>query len=335
MTAASIVCAQFAACAAIVLWSGVRLSRYGDIIAHKTGVGGTWVGVILLATVTSLPELATGASAVLVFDVADIAVGDAIGSCMFNLMILAMLDVRHPVPLSSKVHQGHVLSAGFGLVQLGLVTLAMLAGERAPAIAWLGLHSAGFVVIYACAARTIFTFERRRITELAGQLAGEVRYADMTLRRALFSFAVVGVLLVGAASLLPGIAERLSAITGLQQTVVGSLLVAASTSLPEVVVSAAAMHLGALDMAVANLFGSNLFNVAVLGIDDLLYTDGVLLAEVSPAHVITATAAMTMTGTAIVGLTYRAARKRFRLSWDAFAIAAVYVLAMILLGLNG
>jgi cation:H+ antiporter len=95
------------------------------------------------------------------------------------------------------------------------------------------------------------------------------------------------------------------------------------------------MHLGALDMAVANLFGSNLFNVAVLGIDDLLYTDGVLLAEVSPAHVITATAAMTMTGTAIVGLTYRAARKRFRLSWDAFAIAAVYLLAMILLGLNG
>ena len=332
MTTTSIVLAQFAACAALVLWSGVRLSRYGDIIAEKTGVGGTWVGVILLATVTSLPELVTGASAVLLFGVPDIAAGDAIGSCMFNLVILAMLDVRHPVPLSSKVHHGHVLSASFGIVQLGLVAFAMLAGERAPSLGWLGLHSIGLVVLYAFAARTIFAFEQKRVAEIAEVLTGEVRYADVTLRRAVFLYAFVAVLLVAAASLLPGIADRLSNVTGLEQTFVGSLFVAVSTSLPEVAVSTAAMRLGALDMAVANLFGSNLFNVAVLGIDDLLYTDGVLLTRVSPDHIVTATAAMTMTGIAVIGLTYRAARKRFRLSWDAFAIVAVYLLALTLLG---
>jgi len=335
MTATAVVLVQFAGCAALVLWAGVRLSRYGDIIAEKTGVSGTWVGVILLATVTSLPELVTGASAVLLFDVTDIAAGDAIGSCMFNLVILAMLDVRHPAPLSSKVHHGHVLSAGFGIVQLGLVAFAMFAGERAPRIGWFGLHSVGFLVIYAFAARTIFAFEHRRIAQIAEQLTGEVRYADETLRRAVLLFTAVAVLLVGAASLLPGIAERLSDITGLEQTFVGSLFVAVSTSLPEVAVSTAAMRLGALDMAVANLFGSNLFNVAVLGVDDLLYTDGVLLARVSLEHIVTATAAMMMTGIAIIGLTYRAARKRFHLSWDAVAIAAVYVLTMTLLAVSG
>ena len=103
----------------------------------------------------------------------------------------------------------------------------------------------------------------------------------------------------------------------------------------KVAVSTAAMRLGALDMAVANLFGSNLFNVAVLGVDDLLYTDGVLLARVSLEHIVTATAAMMMTGIAIIGLTYRAARKRFHLSWDAVAIAAVYVLTMTLLAVSG
>jgi cation:H+ antiporter len=327
--------AQFAACGALVLWSGVRLSRYGDIIAEKTGVGGTWVGVILLATVTSLPELVTGASAILLFDVPEIAVGDAIGSCMFNLVILAMLDVRHPVPLSSKVHQGHVLSAGFGIVQLGLVALGIVAGERGPRVGWLGLHSLAFVALYMFAARTIFAFEHKRVAEIAEALTGGARYADLTLRRAAFQYASVAALLVASASLLPGIADRLSDVTGLQQTFVGSLFVAVSTSLPEVVVSTAAMRLGALDMAVANLFGSNLFNVAVLGVDDLLYTDGVLLTRVSQQHLVTTTAAMTMTGIAVIGLTYRAARKRFRLSWDAFAIAAVYLLAMTLVGLNG
>jgi cation:H+ antiporter len=107
--------------------------------------------------------------------------------------------------------------------------------------------------------------------------------------------------------------------------------VAASTSLPEVVVSMAAMRIGALDMAVANLFGSNMFNVAVLGIDDLLYTRGSLLAAVSPTHMVTASAAITMTGIAVIGLTFRAGRKRFRLSWDSLAMALVYAITMWLL----
>ena len=334
ITPASIVLAQFAGCTAVIVWSGVRLSGYGHLIAQKTGFGGTWVGVILLATVTSLPELVTGSSAILLFDVPDIAAGDALGSCMFNLLILAMLDIRHPVPLSSRVHQGHVLSAGFGIVQLGLVALAIFAGERAPGVGWFGFHSIGFLLLYAFAVRTILTFERGRVAQVTEQLALGVRDGEMSLRKAVLLYAAVAMVLVVAASLLPAIAERLSDVTGLGQTFVGSLLVAASTSLPEVVVSAAAMRLGAFDMAVANLFGSNLLNVAVVGFDDLLYTDGLLLANVSGAHAITATAAMTMTGLAVISLTYRAARKRFRLSWDAFAIVAVYILAMTLVALD-
>jgi cation:H+ antiporter len=134
-----------------------------------------------------------------------------------------------------------------------------------------------------------------------------------------------------AAAALPGLGERLAEQTGLGQSFVGSLFVAASTSMPEVVVSVAAARMGALDMAVANLFGSNIFNVAVVGFDDLLYTDGILLTAVSPAHLVTATSAIVMTGAAIVGLTFRAQRKRFRLSWDTFAIVAMYVLGVLLL----
>lgn len=73
----------------------MRLSRYGDAIATLTGLSRNWVGLILLATVTSLPELVTGLSAVTVAAAPDIAVGDALGSCVFNLAILAMIDVSY------------------------------------------------------------------------------------------------------------------------------------------------------------------------------------------------------------------------------------------------
>jgi cation:H+ antiporter len=321
----------FVLSSAVILASGVRLARYGDIIAQKTGLGGTWMGLVVMAAVTSLPEAITGASAILVFDVADIAAGDAIGSCMFNLLILSLLDVRDPLPLTARVHQGHVLSGAFGIVQLGLVAAAIVAGPRAPAIGWIALHSVAVLAIYALAMRTIFVFERKRLAEVTSAIAGEPHYAAITLRRALLSYAAAAGVLVLAAAALPGLGERLAEHTGLGQSFVGSLFVAASTSMPEVVVSVAAARMGALDMAVANLFGSNIFNVAVVGFDDLLYTDGILLEAVSPAHLVTATSAIVMTGAAIVGLTFRAQRKRFRLSWDTFAIVAMYGLGVLLL----
>jgi cation:H+ antiporter len=325
------IAAEFIACALVIVVAGVRLSRYGDVIAVKTGIGRTWMGVLVMAAVTSLPELITGASAILIFDVADIAAGDAIGSCMFNLVILAFLDVRDPAPLAARVHQGHVLSAAFGIVLLGLALMAMLAGSSAPAVGWVGVHSVVFLVVYGFAMRTIFAFERTRVSAIVEQLAGDVTYREFPLRRAAVGYAAAAAMLVIAAAYLPGVAQRFADATGLAHGFVGSLFVAASTSMPEVVVSVAAARIGAIDMAVGNLFGSNLFNIAVLGFDDVLYTRGSVLADVAAVHLVSLTSAMVMTGIAIIGLTYRAREKRFRLSWDTFAIAAVYVLGVILL----
>jgi cation:H+ antiporter len=179
--------------------------------------------------------------------------------------------------------------------------------------------------------RTIFAFERNRVTEIAETLTGEIRYADITLRRAMLLYAAAAAVLVVAAIFLPGAAEQLADLTGLGHSFVGSLFVAGSTSLPELVVSIAAARMGAIDMAAGNLFGSNLFNIAVLGVDDVLYTKGSLLAAVSPAHLATLGAAITMTGIVIIGLTYRAKRKRFRLSWDAIGVVAVYAAGVLLL----
>ena len=84
---------QLAGCALAIGCAGVRLTRLADAIGQKTGMSGSWVGLLLLATVTSLPELATGISAVTAAHAPDIAVGDVLGSTVFNLALLVMVDV--------------------------------------------------------------------------------------------------------------------------------------------------------------------------------------------------------------------------------------------------
>lgn len=119
---------QFALCVAVIGVAGVRLSRYGDAIATLTGLSRNWVGLILLATVTSRPELVTGLSAVTVAAAPDIAVGDVLGSCVFNLAILAMIDVSYRqgaiMPWRAKAiscrRAGVILLAGVGLAVLAL-----------------------------------------------------------------------------------------------------------------------------------------------------------------------------------------------------------------------
>ena len=81
-----------------------------------------------------------------------------------------------------------------------------------------------------------------------------------------------------AALWLPFVGEDLAQVMGWHKTFVGTVFVALATTTPEMVVTIAALRLGALNMAIANLFGSNLFNLALSALDDLLYLHGPLLS---------------------------------------------------------
>jgi Ca2+/Na+ antiporter len=98
----------FIICALVIIYSGTKLSKYGDLIAEKTGMGKAWFGLVLMASVTSLPELITGISSIVIVDEPDLAVGDILGSCVFNLLILSILDGsqnRQIIMLMFIIHQ--------------------------------------------------------------------------------------------------------------------------------------------------------------------------------------------------------------------------------------
>lgn len=322
----------FFVCTVAIVYSGTRLSKYGDIIAEKTGLGRAWIGVVLMASVTSLPELVTGISSVTYAGVPDIAVGDVLGSCVFNLLILAMLDTLYrPAPISTKAHHGHVLSAAFGLLLLSIVSVSIFLRENISPIGWVGQYSLLFIVIYLIAMRLVFTYEKRKITEFLKGMAEELQYKDVSMKAAVLHYVINALIVIVAAIFLPKIGEGIAESTGLGQTFVGNIFIAVSTSLPEVVVSVAAVRMGAVDLAIGNLFGSNIFNIFILSLDDIFFLKGPLLSYASTNHIISALSAIAMTTIAIIGLTYRTEKKTIFLAWDSIGIMIVYLINLMLL----
>jgi cation:H+ antiporter len=322
----------FIICTSLIVYSGSRLAKYSDIIAEKTGLGRTWIGLALLATVTSLPELMTGISSVTYANVPDIAAGDVLGSCVFNMLILAVLDAFYrPLPISSKAAQGNIIAAGFGILLLSIATVSLFMGKNIHPIGWIGPYTLLIMIIYLLAVRLVFFYEKRRISFFVKERAIELKYGDITLKYALVRYCLNALIVIIAAIFLPIIGEGIAQITGLGKTFVGNVFIALATSLPEVVVSLSAVRMDAVDLAIGNLFGSNIFNLFILAIDDLFFLHGPLLSSVESLHIVSALSAISMITIAIIGLTYRAAKKPLLLSWDSIAIIFVFIVNLLLL----
>lgn len=322
---------------AVIGFAGVRLSRYGDIIAEKSGMSRGWVGLILLASVTSLPELVTGISAVTVADVPDIAVGNILGACVFNLGFIVVLDFLYrKESIYTRAHQGNVLAAGYGVALIGFVgfNLLLYLDAAIPAFGHVGLYAPVILVLYFLAMRSLYRYEQAQVSDYVEDRAE--RHPDITLKQAIQGYVVAALAVVAAGVWLPYIAGDLAAAMGWKQSFVGTLFVAAVTTTPEIVVTVAALRIGAVDLAIGNLFGSNLFNVTILAIDDLFYLPGPLFADVSISHAASAFSAMMMSGLAVVGLVLRPASRVLRsVSWISVMLLVIYLLNTLFLYLYG
>ena len=186
------------------------------------------------------------------------------------------------------------------------------------------------IALYFVAMRVIFTHEQQRRARETQEVAEELQYREITLRSAVLHYSVAAVAVVAAALWLPQLGAELARQTGLGEAFVGSLFIAITTSLPEIVVSLAAVRIGALDLGIGNVLGSNLFNLLILGLDDVFYRQGPLMADAGASHSISIVAIVMMNALFLIGLTYKVMTKRFVVAWDTGAIATVYVVAVAL-----
>lgn len=322
----------FAGLAALIFFSGKNLAYYGDLIAERLGLGKAWIGLILVASVTSLPELTVGISSVTVVGSADLALGDVLGSCVFNLFLLAIIDAFMPgIPLSSRVSNSHILAAALSIILVVLLGLGLYLPTLVSVFGVMGIMSVVLMAIYLLSMKLLYQFEHNHISGRITSVQPASVVPVVTLKKALIFYLLNAMVVVGAAIFLPALAESLAEKTGLGESFVGTLFLAASTSLPEAAVSIAAVRMGSYDLAVGNLIGSNMFNILIIAIDDFFYTKGYLLQDASDTHLISVLSVVIMSAIAIAGLMYHSTKKSFFLAWDAMLIAGVYLGNLLLL----
>lgn len=285
----------FAVAGLAIAVAGAVLCREADAIAAATGLSRSWIGLTMLAAITSLPELVVGVSSVTLASLPEIAVGDVLGSSIFNLGLLGVVLLFADGARAAH-RESHAYSAAAGIVLLCIVGLGLATHGAGIGASWghVGYYAQAILIGYGIA------------MSLAPRRALEAGAPTATLRRALLRSAGAAAIVTAAGVSLPPLAATLAEAMGWAQSAFGALFVAAATSLPELAVTVSAVRMGALDLAIGNLLGSNLFDVVILAIDDLLFLEGPILGHVSPLHAMTVFAAIAMSAVPLFALDRRA-----------------------------
>lgn len=319
---------KFILCLAVILFAGTKLAQYGDAIAEKTGLGRIWIGLVLIALITTMPELVTSVSSVALVHSADLALGTLLGSCCFNLSILALLDILHSrTPVLSVASPRHVITAGWGALLIAITAASIIAGGRFSflALGHVGIPSIVIIILYLLGMWWIF--RRERGERLHAAPTTSLQYDKFTTRTVCLRFALAAAAVIAAGIWLSFIGDEISRTTGWGGTFVGTLFLAITTSAPELVVAITALRMGAVDLAVADILGANMLDIAVIAPVDLAQGQGFVLSSVSSGHLIVASVAVMMTLLVIAGLRFRRKRKVFRVaSWYTPLLIALYIL---------
>ena len=317
--------AVFVAAGLLLVVAGTVQTRAADAIAGITGLGRLFVGALLLAAATSLPELATDVSAVRL-GAPNLAAGDLFGSSLANMLILAAIGyVSAGSPVFRAATPVHAVTACLAIVLNAAAGVFVLVRLEQPG--WpIGIESLLLAAAFVVGMRIVYT--HRADGERAD--AGPPRWTR-PIRGALLRFSLASAGVLAAAPAFAWSAQRIAELSGLGTTFVGTWLVGLATSLPELVTTMAALRLGAVDLAVGNLFGSNAFNMVVFVAMDLAHPGGSIFAVLDPAHALTALLAVVLMALGLAAIVLRSEGRRSLLEPGSALMILVYLLGLFLL----
>lgn len=324
----------FAAAAGLIVFAAMKLASYGDIIAARTKIGGMFVGVLLLAGATSLPEILTAINAI-ANDQPNLAAGNFFGSNAFNMFILCILDVfsRDQRVLRNAAFK-HTLSGGMA-VFLGTLALFFVVANPITdtihfQIGWVGIDSILIIAFYIFG---VYLIQKNSPDTVSTDMTEEELASVPSLKTGLIGFILASLLLVVVSPFMVKSSEVIADITGLGTTFIGSTLVAFVTSLPELITTITALRIGAAEMAIANLFGSNMFNMFGIAIADIFYTKGRFIATIDQSFVVVGMLGVLLTSFALIGNIVKFKRIKV-IELDSIIMALMYFAGMYLLYLQ-
>ena len=262
--------------AALVVGVSIKLSYYVDLLDKTTDISGAFIGGVMLAAVTSLPELFTSISATVFLGKSELVLGNILGSNIFNVAVLAILIVvLHKKFGKAFVAKSHKSVVGWIIFIYALLTLPVFF-KADYSVLGISLISVAIAVIYGVCVKKMANDESEDQEE-------EV-HTDLTVNQIVFRFVTLSIILVVASIGITFATDIIAVKLNLGMTLAGALLLGIATSLPEVTSSIALATRGNFNATVGNILGSNLFNLAILVFADLLFIGGSIYTANSQSY---------------------------------------------------
>lgn len=324
----------FAVSAAVIWIVGTRMVRLVDVLARRTGMGQGFAGMLLLGGIVSLTEISTVSTAAFT-GTPLLALNNLLGSESINLFLLAAVD-----PLSGRealtsfiANPAMLFQATLVIVLLAFVALAMATGDQP--IFGVGLWSTTLFLLCLGALWMSSQYERRAAWVASGQRgtteedskeqASVDAASDGSIKLLIVKLIAVSTVIFAAGFLLSMSGDALAEQSGLGTSFVGFVLVGISTSLPELSTISAAVRLKRHEMAVGDILGSNLFNLLLIFLTDIIYVGDPVLNHVGRFEIVASLLGIVMTGILLLGLLERRHHTVFKMGYDSAAMLAVFL----------
>jgi cation:H+ antiporter len=321
---ALVVWAKFLTLLFLVFIFGSRAARSADIIAEKKGLAKAFMGVVFISMITSFPELFTGISAGAIVKAPDIAVGQIVGSCVFNLVIIAVIEIFfRKNNIYASTDKLTPMSLVFSLSIIALLTLLLFTRLNL-SIFHVGASSIIIIAVYLMFMRLIF---KKRKAEKE-----EEKYKDKNLSHEMRMFIISSIIIIGVGIYLPIVGKKLAEIMNWSDSFVGVIFLALVTSFPEFVVSFTLAREGSIDMLLGNITGSNMFNIGIIFIIDVAYVKGNLLLAASSENIDVGLIAIAMNLVILLAVMRHSRYRLFNfISLNGIILIALYIINVMII----
>jgi cation:H+ antiporter len=317
---------QFLIASAIIIITGKRLSYVGDGIAEKKKWDRTWVGLIIIAFSTSLPELFTSCAAAGIEKQPDLVYGTTLGSVCFNITIFAFLDlIEGKGPFSLKLNPKLIFNGVISIILIFLAIAGITIFSKI-SLGWIGISSLLIIGVYILGSKLSFNMSARDKTV---KDIGNIKFNKVSSSFLWSNYVLCALIILGSGLWLAHTGNTIADKTGLGRSFVGFLFLAIVSSLPELSTTIVAVRGKLYNMAIGIILGANCFNLIILSIADLVYVQGPISRFSSKENLVIAVLGICLTSILMLGIKLRSKKAFLRLGWDAISMIILYLSGMV------
>ncbi len=255
--------------AIITVFATTRASHFVNELDKKTKISGALIGGVMLATVTSLPEFITSITSTIVLDEPGLAFGNVFGSNMFNLLILAVVDLIFIKHLFFNKTKTGVKTNSLIIMMYVIFLLPMLL-SRISNLGY-GTFDIRIGIAFSVISLLIILVYILSLKSMNNELPQEkLGTSNLSMKKILISFAVWAFVVVIASYYVTVITNDLSIKLNLSASFSGAIFLGVATSLPELTAVIYLFRVKNYDVALGNILGSNIFNMMIISVVDFI-----------------------------------------------------------------